>query len=175
MTRAFAVLFLGILIAVGTAACGSKSPSSSTPAAASPKTVYEDKMQILGQQLNSVMAGVSGANTSTTATGAPLPAKTEAHNLRIAQTGLDSTAAKLAKIVPPAKIRAAHELLLKGLREDAAELTPVIAKLERKGADPLAILSSILQLKGLKDMRTASLEIEKAGYDILGTGGTSTG
>jgi hypothetical protein len=176
MRRGFAVLFLGICVAVGITACGGKSTSSSTPAInVSSKATYERQMQILGQQLNSVMDGVAGADSSQTSSGAALPAKIEAQNLQIAQNGLRSTAVKLARIVPPAKVKAAHELLLKGLREDAAELTVVIAKL-KKGADPLAVLPTVLQLRGLKDMRAASIAIEKAGYDILGTGtGTSSG
>jgi hypothetical protein len=170
MRRAFAVLFLGVAVSIGATACGSGKSSSNEPVIkVTSKSIYEQKMQLLNQQLDSVMLAVSNANNSQTAQGTPLPAKTEAENLQIAQNGMETAAGKLAKIVPPADIKAAHALLLKGLREDAAELTPVIAAL-KKGGDPLKVLPSVLTLKGLQIMRTASVEIEKAGYDILGTG-----
>jgi hypothetical protein len=165
------MLFVGVTVSIGATACGgSSSPASTTTLKVSSKTVYEQKMQLLNQQLDSVMLAVSNANNSQTPQGTALPAKIEAENLQVAQNGMRSAAAKLAKIIPPPKIKAAHALLLKGLREDANELTPVIARLKLKGANPLKVLQSILTLKGLGIMRTASVQIEKAGYDILGTG-----
>jgi hypothetical protein len=165
------MLFLGMAVTIGATACGGGGSSSATTTVKlSAKGVYEQKMQLLNQQLDSVMLAVSNANETQLPSGQPLPAKTEAENLQVAQNGMRSAAAKLAKIIPPPKIRAAHALLLKGLREDAAELTPVIARLKQGHANTVKILQSILTLKGLGIMRTASLRIEKAGYDILGTG-----
>ena len=171
MKRAFAVLFLGVAVGTGATACGGSgsSPSNAPVIKVTSKSVYEQKMQLLNQQLDSVLLAVSNANNSQTPQGTPLPPKSEAENLQVAQNGMRTAAAKLAKIVPPANIKAAHALLLKGLREDTEELTAVIAEL-KKGADPLTVLPSVLKLKGLQVMRTASVQIEKAGYDILGTG-----
>jgi hypothetical protein len=175
MRRAFAVLLLGAAVVMSASACGGKSNTTSTTTAAlTPKALYEQKMQLLGQQIDSVMGAVSNANNTETPSGQPLPGKTEAANLRVAQKELQKAANQLAKITPPAKIKAAQAQLLKGVREVATELNPVIAKLGKKGSNPIQVLQTILKLQGLKDMQAASAAIAKSGYDILGTG-TETG
>ncbi len=175
MRRAFAVLLLGAAVGTGVAACGGKStPTTSTTVSLTPKAVYEQKMQLLGQQIDSVMGAVSNANNSQTPSGQPLPGKTEAANLLVAQKELVKASAQLAKIVPPADVKTAQAQLLKGVREVAAELTPVIAQLKQKGSNPIKVLQQILTFQGLKDMQAASAAIAKSGYDILGTG-TQTG
>ena len=171
MTRAFALLFMVAVIGVGVSACGGKStPTTTSTVALTPKAVYEQKMQILGQQVDSVMGAVSNANNTQTPSGAPLPGKTEAANLQVAQKELRKAAAQLAKIAPPAKVKPAQARLLKGLREVAVELTPVIAQLRKKGSNPIKVLQGVLQFQGLKDMQAASTSIAKSGYDIIGTG-----
>jgi hypothetical protein len=171
MRRAFAVLFMIAAIGVGVTACGGKNtPTTTTTVALTPKAAYEQKMQILGQQVDSVMGAVSNANSSQTPSGAALPGKTEAANLQVAQKELRQAAAKLAKIPPPARVKTAQAQLLKGLREVAEELTPVMAQLRQKGSNPIKVLQGILQLHGLKDMQAASASIAKSGYDIIGTG-----
>jgi len=174
--RTCAVLLLGIAVAFGATACGgssstSTSNSTTSTLALTPKTIYEQKMQVLNQELDSVLSAVAGANNSQTSSGQSLPPKTEAANLQIAQTEMTRAAVKLAKIVPPDNVKAAHALLLKGLREDAVELQTVIDKLKH-GASPLTVLPTLLKMKGLKEMQAASATIAKAGYDILGTGST---
>jgi hypothetical protein len=171
MRRAFAVLFLGLTVAIGVTACGGKGASApSTTVTLTPKSMYEQKMQILGQQIDSVMGAVSNANNSKTPAGQPLPGKTEAANLQVAQKELLKAGAQLAKIAPPLKVKADQANLLKGVREVTTELTPVIAQLRKKGSNPIKVLQTILQFKGLKDMQAASAAIAKSGYDILGTG-----
>ncbi|HWB22519.1 MAG TPA: hypothetical protein VG652_06490 [Gaiellaceae bacterium] len=173
MRRAFVVLILGAVVSIGLTACGGKgsnSPSTTTTPALTPKGIYEQKMQILGQQIDSVMGAVSNANNSQTPSGQPLPGKTEAANLLIAQKELVKASAQLAKIKPPAALKADQATLLKGVREVATELTPVIAQLKQKGSNPIKVLQGILKFQGLKDMQRASAAIAKSGYDILGTG-----
>jgi hypothetical protein len=127
-------------------------------------------MQVLGQQIDSVMSAVSNANNSQTPSGAALPGKTEAANLVVAQKELVAASVKLAKIKAPPGIKTEQANLLVGVREVATELTPVIAQLKAKGSNPLKVLQAILKFKGLKDMQVASAAIAKSGYDILGTG-----
>jgi hypothetical protein len=172
MRRAFAVLCMVVAIGVGASACGggSKSVSTTTTVALTPKARYEQKMQILGQQVDSVMGAVSNANNTQTPAGQPLPGPTEAANLAVAQKELRDAAVKLAKIDAPPAVQPAQARLLKGLREVATGLTPVIAQLRKKGSNPIKVLQGILKLQGLKDMQAASATIAKAGYDIIGTG-----
>jgi hypothetical protein len=175
MRRAFAVLFLGAAVSIGVTACGGKStPTPTTTVALTPKVAYEQKMQILGQQIDAVMNAVANANNSQLPSGQPLPGKTEAANLKVAQKELLDASARLAKIVPPPGVKTDQTHLLQGVREVAAEFTPVIAALKVKGSNPIKVLQGILKFKGLADMRVASAAIAKAGYDILGTG-TETG
>jgi hypothetical protein len=84
--------------------------------------------------------------------------------LRRLQTVLSSAAARLAKITPPRRIEAPHELLAKGVREYAQELTGVIA-LVQAGHSTRA-LNRIPALKGIRDMTAASRAITKAGFQI---------
>lgn len=175
MRRAFAVLVLGAAVSIGAAGCGGKSaPKAATTVALTPKVAYEQKMQILGQQIDSVMGAVSNANNSQLPSGQPLPGKTEAANLKVAQKELLKASVQLAKIVPPPEVKTDQTHLLQGVREVASEFTPVIAALKAKGSNPIKVLQGILKFKGLTVMRTASAAIAKAGYDILGTG-TETG
>jgi len=84
--------------------------------------------------------------------------------LRRLQVVLRNAAAKLAGITPPAKIRKQHELLARGVREYAQELTRVIARVQAGNA--ARALSLIATLKGIKDMTAASHAIKNAGFDI---------
>jgi hypothetical protein len=172
MTRAFAVLFIIAAIGLGASACGGgkSAATTATTVALTPKARYEQKMQILGQQVDSVMGAVSNANNTQTPAGQPLPGPTEAANLAVAQKELRDAAVKLAKIDAPPPVKPAQAQLLKGLREVATGLTPVIARLRKKGSNPIKVLQGILKLQGLKDMQAASATIAKAGYDIIGTG-----
>jgi hypothetical protein len=176
MARAFAVGLMVAAIGVGVSACGGggKSAATTTPAL-TPKERYEQKMQILGQQVDSVMGAVSDANNTQTPSGQPLPGKTEAANLAVAQKELRDAAVKLAKIEAPPAVKPAQAQLLKGLREVATGLGPVIVQLRKKGSNPIKVLQGILKLQGLKDMQAASATIAKAGYDIIGTGTGNAG
>ena len=100
------------------------------------------------------------AAKTTTATGQDVRA------LRKAQVALRAAVVTLAKMRPPADVRHAHALLIKGVKEYATELDSVIAKLEAGGA-PVTVLQEILHFKGVQDMQKASVEIAEHGYTIV--------
>jgi hypothetical protein len=145
--------------------CGGSSSSNSTDSS-SPSSPgfskYETEMQALGVQLGAELARLGQSNVG-------VPPKVIAQHLVAVQVQLRSTADKLAAITPPEAIKADHALLLKGVREYANGLDPLIVKLRAPTSDKLAylaILRTIASLKGVKDMQNASLAITKAGYLI---------
>jgi hypothetical protein len=91
----------------------------------------------------------------------------DARALRKAQVALRGAVATLSRIHAPADIRQAQSLLVKGVKEYAAELDSVIAKLQASSAPTSTVLHTILHLKGLKDMQRASVEIAQHGYSIV--------
>jgi hypothetical protein len=157
--RAVAVLVLAAAIVAVGAGCGSGSKTggagSSSNAALTP---YENAMLALGNKLYLTIAGIDKANRNA---GGPTVIE---RNLRKTQIELRAAAVKLTKIVPPARIKAQHVALIRGVREFADELDGVIAKL-KKGSGP-AVLGTLPSLKGIRDMTAASTAITKAGYVI---------
>jgi len=157
-------LVAALVLAAGAAGCGGGGGGSgggvdnSSSAGQGSFSNYETAMQALGRRLSQVILSSGNANISAS------PARI-VRNLRRVQAELRATAAKLAKITPPDKIKADHELMIQGVREYANELNRVIAEVER--GDSRGALGSISTLKGVHDMTTASQSIAKAGYVIL--------
>ncbi len=117
-------------------------------------------MQALGKWLNGILFAVGSEDRQSNATAA-----SDAINLKAAHSALGVAAKKLAKIVPPNNVSAAHNELRKAVLEYASELDLIIAAAE-KGSPPDA--ANFFRLKGLKDMTAASLAIERKGYNIIG-------
>jgi hypothetical protein len=121
-------------------------------------------MKVLGTTLGAALrlAGESELAAARTKTAD----QQDVRALRKAQVALRGAAVTLGRIHPPADVRAAHALLIKGVKEYATELDSVIAKLEAGGA-PVTVLQEITRLKGVQDMQQASIEIAERGYSIV--------
>jgi tellurite resistance protein len=160
--RAVAILLLAAAVAIACAGCGGSS-STGGSGSASPDTFtpYETAMQALGVKLYATLASLGKANIS----GKPVVIE---RNLRRSQAQLRHAAAELTKITPPARIKADHEELIRGVLEYANELSPIITDLKEK--KKIGVIGAILRLKGIKDMTAASNAIAKAGYVISGSG-----
>ena len=162
-------MIIAAIVISSSVACGAQRRSSvsvppvSTALSARPATTfaeekrrYDEQMLVLGEQLSRSLAEIGNRNGGTTAqTG---------HNLRTAIPTLRAAARKLGAIVPPAPVRAEHQLLRKAILELASELVGPIARLER---GDLNGLGAIYSLKGARDMESASANIVKLGYAIL--------
>jgi hypothetical protein len=156
--RTVATLFLAVAVVGVGSGCGGGSHTNANSNLNAGLTPYEKAMLRLGSTLNATLTSVGAADR--TATG-PKPIE---RNLAKSQVELRAAAAKLEKIVPPAKIKADHERLIKGVLDYANELNAVIANL-KKGGGPKA-LGVIPNLKGLREMALATGAITKAGYII---------
>jgi hypothetical protein len=165
----FVVVALVCVLATGAAGCGGGS-STTTSTASQPKpsrptrpktySRYELAMQVLGDKLAAELANAGRA------VGLPTAKRTAIEQiLRATQTQLRAAAASLAKIDPPARIKAQHRRLTQAVREFADELNGVIAGIKAGTGAPAYVL--IPNLKGLKDMQRASDAITKAGYTIV--------
>jgi hypothetical protein len=122
-------------------------------------------MQQLGTRLSASLQIVGDAVRA--AAGSPGAAARDARALRRAQRVLRATAAELARIVPPRALAADQRLLLKGVREYAAELDTVIARFG-SGRRTTRAIESIPSLQGISDMTRATQRIRQRGYDITG-------
>lgn len=117
-------------------------------------------MRRLGSTLSASIATIANADSKPNTSP-----KTVAGNLAKVQRALRHAAAVLATIQPPARVRADHALLVKGVREYASELSGVIERL--KGGQVVA-LKTIPTLRGVRDMQRASYAIVQKGYAIVG-------
>jgi hypothetical protein len=163
------VIALVCALATGAAGCGGGSPTTVSKSSQPPKqnrsrpktySHYELAMQVLGDKLAAELANAGRA------VGLPTAKRTAIEQiLRATQTQLRAAAASLAKIDPPARIRAQHRRLTQAVREFADELNGVIAGIKAGTGAPAYVL--IPNLKGLKDMQRASDAITKAGYVIV--------
>jgi len=113
----------------------------------------------LGSQILDVVQ-----ESSTSATASKHSSAKIIHDLRELQASLRLGAKQLQKIRPPAKVKVQQALLLRGVREYASELNGVIATV--KAGQTQAGLSLIYNLKGIKDMTTASHAITAKGFAI---------
>lgn len=122
---------------------------------------YETAMQALGNRLALVMEESGLTVRSQGATSGVI-----VRALRVAQHQLRVSANALAKLKPPARIKALHRQLLTGVRRLAAEFDSVIVS-AKSGTDGIRIAATIPTLPGLKEMQRASDAIVKAGYAIV--------
>jgi hypothetical protein len=134
------------------------------PVGLTAKQKYERAMQALGGELESSLQ--LAGDTELASAGTKSATTRDAKALVKARIALRTAAAKLARIVPPPSVRSAQALLLKGVTEYADELGSVIDQLEA-GSPPVAVLQNILRFQGVKDMETASIQIERKGYSIV--------
>ena len=173
----------GLCAALVLAGCGSSAKTGSTTTAASgsttatptvtaaavpartPKARYEEAMQLLGTKLQSSLQLAGDVELG--AAGTATAGAKDAAALTKAQSALQAAAVKLAMIAAPQALQTDQALLLKGVREYAVELGSIIAQL-KAGKTPSVVIRSMLGLKGIKDMETASLQIAKKGYNITG-------
>jgi hypothetical protein len=148
MARTSAIAALVALMVV-LAGCGGGSNSKPLKGAA-----YVQRVNAIANGLDTVASNLSSelqSSSSPTAT------------LVTARAALRKTARELAAITPPPAIKGPHDRLVNAVNELAAELTPLIAKLNSGQFDNL---SSALSLRGVTDARAAIAEIQKAGYKI---------
>jgi hypothetical protein len=120
-------------------------------------TPYETAMQRLGTSLNNTLSALGRANRGATA-------DVVATNLHRSSVQLRAAAVKLAKIAAPDSIVAAHNALIKGVRQYANDLDGLAAKL--RNGSPVTLLGTIPNMKGIKQMQNATTAISKAGYVI---------
>ena len=85
--------------------------------------------------------------------------------LTAAQTALRGAADRIAAITPPDAIKSQHAQLIKGVRDFADELGPIVAKL-KKG--DMTALSTPGTLKGLAEIQASATAISNKGYKIGG-------
>jgi len=138
-----------------TAATTTTGATTTTTTHAMSKSAYVAAMKQIGQSLDATLNGLSAAAT---------PAKA-ATALVDVQRGLRGAGDRLASITPPPSVRVLHARLVKGLRDFADELGPIIAKLRKGQASALAAVPS---LKGLREVQSASTAISKKGFAISG-------
>ena len=180
MRRAGGLLLLGAAVATlsGCGGSGSSKPGATTaavttvPTAPAPKTTapkpkaavssvatrYEQQMQVLGNQLSAFFTKVGAEDGTATS-------KRAAANIKLVQARLRSAAVKLAAMKLPPKLEADQQKLITAVREYASELNQIIAQVK---AGNRAALAAISDLKGIRDMGTATQAITKAGYNITG-------
>jgi hypothetical protein len=141
-----------------------KTTTATAPAAVRPSGAthaYELRMQRLGVKLGGSIQAIGDLMV----VNHSVASKPQVvRDLRRLQIVLRSAASELTRIRPPAKVRDQHELLARGVREYAQELTGVIARVQ--SGDTAKALSLIPRLKGIRDMTTASHAIKKAGLNI---------
>jgi hypothetical protein len=119
------------------------------------KAEYVREMTLIGHQLSSSINSLSTITNSKS--GVRTAGKVRDH--------LREAIGRLAAISPPTDIKVQHEHLTQAVKDFAAELDPIIEKLS---GGNLAALSTLRTLKGLKEIRDASLQIVEAGYRIDG-------
>ena len=165
----FVVMALICALATGAAGCGGGS-STTTSVASQPKHArasrptrpktyshYERAMQVLGDKLAAELANAGRA------VGLPTARRTVIEQiLRATQTQLRAAAVSLAKIEPPARIKAQHRRPPRCRVRRRAERSH---RIKAGTGAPAYVL--IPNLKGLKDMQRASDAITKAGYVIV--------
>jgi len=144
---------------------GAGSSSAGTTKAFQP---YLESMRNLGTKLAGFVDSVQAAESAVS--GSPDEGTMDATSLRSLQRDLKSVATELATVRPPPAVALDQKLLIKGVREYAAELTGVIIEL-RSGDDPPTVLASIVSLRGVKEMERASREITRKGYSIVNSTG----
>jgi hypothetical protein len=153
-----AALVLACLLAALLAGCGGgkgATTSTTTTAAAVPlgKAAYVREMTRIGHGLSSDINAV----------GSPTSAKKAAASLTKAQAEVRAAERKLAAIVPPPAVKAAHLRLTRAVGNFARELDPVIAAL---AAGHLTALATLTSLPAFRQIATAAGQIVKAGYKI---------
>jgi hypothetical protein len=151
MRRLIAWLAVAGAVAVTAAGCGG---GGSEPLS---KADYQQQMGAIGKELTTALNSLGTATTASTA----------ATSLKKLQSDLTDAADKMDAITPPPKVEAQHQNLADGVREFGEQLDPIITKLED---GKMAALSGVTSLGSLLKIQKASLAINKAGYDITGSG-----
>ena len=104
-----------------------------------------------------------GLSSDINAIGSPTSAKKAAASLTKAQAEVRAAERKLAAIVPPPAVKAAHLRLTRAVANFARELDPVIAEL---AGGRLTALATLTTLPAFRQIATAAGQIVKAGYKI---------
>jgi hypothetical protein len=135
------------------------STPATTPVAADPvKAHYEQRMQVLGNELSAYFLQIGRADATAT--------KAEAlANIKQVQARLRTASVELGKIKTPTKIKVDQQKLIAAVREYAKDLDQVIVQVK---AGNKSALSELSELQGVKDMGTATQAITRAGYNITG-------
>jgi hypothetical protein len=146
---------------VSTPTASSRHAAAKTAAHKGPlsKAAYEKRMQLLGRTLSRELYTIGLQADGT-------PAQ-DAVTLEMAIPKLRAAARELGDIDPPKPVREEHEYLRKAVLEFANQLKGPIARLKSGDLDGLG---DIYALPGARDMETASADIEKMGYKIVGAG-----
>jgi hypothetical protein len=95
--------------------------------------------------------------------GSPTTAREAAAGLTRIQAEVRAAQHELASMVPPTRIRAAHERLTGAIGDFATELGPLIARLDR---GDVAALATLTALPAFREIGAATGTIVKAGYRI---------
>jgi hypothetical protein len=113
-------------------------------------------MRAIGRGVSKSLDSINGLTSE--ATAAKTVAKLQSH--------LRSTAESLAALTPPAPIKAQHAQLVKAVRDLADELDTVIARLKGGKLDAAAVFATIVGLKSVAEIQSASTAIANRGYSI---------
>ena len=149
-----AALVLACLLAALLAGCGggkggttSTTTTTTTTAAAAPlgKAAYVREMTRIGHGLSSDINAI----------GSPTSGKKAAASLTKAQAEVRAAERKLAAIVPPPAVKAAHRRLTRAVANFAQELDPVIAELAGRPPDGARAADVAAGLPADRDRRGA--------------------
>jgi hypothetical protein len=155
--QAAALGLVCLLVALLAGCGGGSSGTTSTTTTAAPvplaKAAYVREMTRIGHGLSSAINAI----------GSPTSAKVAAAGLTKAQAQVRAAERKLAAIVPPPAIKAAHVRLTRAVANFAHELDPVIAEL---AGGRLTALATLTSLPAFGQIATAVGQIVRAGYKI---------
>jgi hypothetical protein len=156
-----------VLLASGCGGGGKKTAGSPTttatlPAATAPaaapldKADYEVKMRAIGRSVSDSLGSINSLTTKAMAVKV----------LTTLQSDLRSAADRLAALSPPSRIKANHAQLVQAVRDFADELDSVIANVKKGTLQATAVTATIVGLKGVAEVATASTAIANKGFKI---------
>jgi len=161
MRRALPLLVL--VLALVAAGCGGgdddgSKTTSTTSSSSSSKQAYAAQLQQASATLQKTFGDISdqtGSNTSSKQIG---------DRLQKGAVAVDQSADKFAKITPPPAAQAAHQKLVTGLHEIAAELRKAATAARANDSKALATaLKALLQGDGAKQLTAATAELKALG------------
>jgi hypothetical protein len=158
-----ALLLLAVIVALVAAGCGGDNGGGSKPTS---KQEYGQQLQEAGATLQKTFGDISdqtGSNTSSKQIG---------DRLQQGATAVDRAADKFAAITPPPAAKGAHQKLVSGLHEIAAELRKAADAAHNNDSATLAkSLQALLRGDGAKKLSQATAELKAQGITPTTTTG----